>query len=126
MQIQISENQKRCLHEYVKSKPVFTLFHDNQVEVISTFPYLAASAANEDEAIANWLASVEDWVEALETSEEPLSKSEKRRFTMPINQRFFYSMSAIVSMIAIGLVKNAAKEPKQAVDKWAWQSLIAH
>ena len=81
--MQISENQKHCLKTYVQNKPVFPFDHQDQIEVISSFPYLAATGDTMKEAVNKWLFCLEDWVEASEKVKTPLSPSEKRQFTLP-------------------------------------------
>jgi len=48
--VRITENQKHYLKPYVQNKPVFVFDHQSQIEVISSFPYLAATGNTMEEA----------------------------------------------------------------------------
>jgi len=119
--MQITENQKHCLKTYVQNKPVFVFDHQSQIEVISSFPYLAATGNTMEEAINNWLFCLEDWVEAFEQVKLPLSPSEERQFTMPVLLKFQYYF-----LFVSGLAFNAIRRPKHGIRTWAWQNQLAH
>ena len=114
--MQITQHQKYCLKTYVQTKPVFLFDHQDQIEVISSFPYLAATGDTMDEAVNNWLFCLEDWVEAFEKIKTPLSPSEKRQFTMPVLLKFQYYF-----LFVLGLTFNAICKPKHGIKTWAWQ-----
>jgi hypothetical protein len=119
--MQITEHQKYCLKTYVQTKPVFLFHHQDQIEVISSFPYIAASGDTMEEAVNNWLFCLEDWAEAFEKLKTPLNQSEKRQFTMPILLKFQYYF-----LFVLGLAFNAICKPKHGIKTWAWQNQLAH